>query len=106
MAASLPCPFVPQASSPASGSIIVTLRLLRTATLSCVAMFCHMFVFMAGAMATGPGKARICADSMSDDCPCAMRAIREADAGQTSRAWQFCPGSRCAKGSESAKSSV
>ena len=97
MGARRPCPLLPQASSPVSGPMMVTERDFRVAMLAWVAAFCHMRVFMAGAMPTGPAKARSCVLSMSWARPAAMRAMRFAEAGATSRAWQLCPGSRCAK---------
>ena len=100
--ASLPSPCSPQAVLPQDGGTRRAPRRKSRSTLSLVAGCDHMRGFMAGASTRGPSKARACAHSMSAAAPAASRDRASAEAGATTRAWAFCPGSRWAKGSSPA----
>ncbi len=98
--ASLPRPSSPQAVSPMSGLTIIAPRFCRICTFSLVAGCAHILGFMAGAIISGPAKARACAESISEAAPRASLAMAFAEAGAIIIAPSFIPGSRWANTSE------
>lgn len=91
--ASLPSPVSPQARRPDTGMTTEAPRLRSTERLACVAGFCHMCTFMAGARSKGAMVARAAEVRQSSAMPQAIFAMTSAVQGHTTNTSAHSPSS-------------